>query len=307
MFPITSGATQGYLAELEQTQKQLQQVQSQMSSGVRVQQASDDPSAVTEILQVQAQLGQAQQIQSNLSGVQAELGSADAALQSAVQAVESAISLGTEGATSTSTPEHRAALAQQIAALQETLVSLSRTSVNGRYIFSGDQDSQPSYALDPAQASGVRQLVTASATRRIMDVNGTPIEIARTAQEIFDARNADGTPAAANVFAAIQSLVSSLQNNDQAGIATALDRLHSGDLHLNGQLAFFGTAENRITNAVDLAQRFQTEQKAHLGRLRDADIPTLAIQLNQEQVQQQASLSVESSLLQAKNLFSYIA
>jgi len=306
MFPITSGATQGYLAELDHNQKQIQELQAEVSSGLRVRQPSDDPSAVPEILRIQTELGRAQQIQANLGRVQAELGSADAALQSAAQAVESAISLGSQGASGAPTAGQRFALAQQVAALQETLVSIARTSVGGRYIFSGDQDGQPPYALDSTQPNGVVELVTASATRRILDLNGTEIPVARTAQEIFDARDSGGSPAAENVFAAIQSLLTALQNDDRAGVTSAIGRLHAADDHLNQQLSFYGTAETRVAAAVDLAEKFQTQRQTDLGQIRDADIPEAAIKLNQEQVQLQAALSVESNLLQIKNLFNYI-
>jgi len=306
MFPITSGATQAYLADLDKSQKHMQQIQSQMSSGRRVQQPADDPAAVTEILQVQGDLGRAQQVQSNLGNIKTVLSSADSALQSAVQAVESAISLATQGATTTTTANQRATLAQQAAALQQTIVSLSRTAVNGKYIFSGDQEDQPAYDNDPTQPGGVKQLMTTTNTGQALDWNGVPMAVGKTAQEIFDARNTNGTPAQENVFTAMQSLVTSLQNNDPAGVAASIDQLHAADQHLNQGLAFYGAAEDRVASATDVAQKFQTAQQARLGELRDADIPTLAIQLNQEQVQNQAALSVESNLLQSKNLFSYL-
>jgi flagellin-like hook-associated protein FlgL len=43
MFPDISGSTLGYLADLNQTQQQITQTSTQISSGLRVQQASDDP------------------------------------------------------------------------------------------------------------------------------------------------------------------------------------------------------------------------------------------------------------------------
>jgi len=307
MFPITSGATQAYLANLENNQEQMQEVQSQVSSGVRVQHPSDDPTVVAEILQLQGQIGQNQQIQTNFGEVKTELSTADSALQTAVQAVENAISLGSQGANTTATSDQLAALAQQVASVLQTLVDISQTQVNGRYIFSGDLDTQPAYQLDATQPEGVKQMISAPATRQIVDMTGTTVTVAKTAQEIFDAQNSGGAPAAGNVFAAVNSLLTSLRNNDQTGISNSLDQLHSADQYLNDQLAFYGTAEDRVSNVVDLAQKFQTQEQQNLSQLRDADIPSLAIQLNQNQVQQQAALSVESSLLQTKNLFSYIA
>jgi flagellar hook-associated protein 3 FlgL len=306
MILNVNGATQAYLANLNRTQQQINQAEAEVSSGFRVQTPSDDPAAVSSILQVQADIGSNQQVQANLGSVTSELGSADSALQSAVQAVEKAITLAAQGASSTVTADQRAEIAQQVAGLQQTLVGISQTTVDGRYIFSGDQDTAPAYQLDSSQPDGVKQLISAPATRVIVDSSGTAISVAKTAQQIFDAKNADGSDAEGNVFAAVNSLLTALNNNDQAGVTQAATALQSADTYLNQQLAFYGEAEDRIASATDLAQKFQTQQQAQLSSLRDADIPNVALQLSQAQLGQQAALSAEASIEQSRNLFSYL-
>jgi flagellin-like hook-associated protein FlgL len=185
-------------------------------------------------------------------------------------------------------------------------VGISQTTFGGRYIFSGDQDTTPAYQLDSSQPDGVKQLITAPATRVIVDATGTAISVARTAQQIFDAKNTDGSDAGGNVFAAVNSLLTALNNNDQTGIAQAATALKSADTYLNQQLAFYGEAEDRISVASDLAQKFQTQQQSQLGNLRDADVPAVALQLSEAQLNQQAALSAEANIEQSKNLFSYL-
>ena len=91
--------------------------------------------------------------------------------------------------------------------------------------------------------------MTSGATRVIQDANGTSIAVAKTAQEIFDPQNTDGTPATGNTFAAINSLLTALQNNDTAGVAAAVTSLQSAGTYLNNQLAFYGEAENQVSTA----------------------------------------------------------
>jgi flagellar hook-associated protein 3 FlgL len=304
-FTISASAQQ-YLADLNQTQNQINQAQSQVSSGLKVQQPSDDPAAISEILQLQTTLAQNQQIQSNLSGVSTELDTADSALQSAIQAVQSAISLGEEGASTTTTADTQANLAQQVAGIQQTLVGITATTVDGRYIFSGDDPSQAPYQLDATQPEGVQQLVTAGATRVIQNASGTSIAVAKTAQEIFDPQNSDGTPATGNTFAAINSLLTALQNNDTAGVSAAVTSLQSASSYLNDQLAFYGEAENQVSTASTLAQQFNLQETANLGQLRNADVPTAALELTQAQTQQQAALSAEAKIQQEPTLFSML-
>src|SRR5580658_579714 len=306
MILNVSGATQSYLANLNTTQQQINQAEEEVSSGLSVQEPSDDPAAIAEILQTQANIAQNTQIQTNLSGVSDELQTADSALQSAIQAVESASSIATQGASSTMTAAERTNLAQQVSGIQQSLVGISQTTYNGSYIFSGDQDTGPAYELDPTQPDGVQQLITSPSTRTIVDATGTAISVTLTAQQIFDAQNPDGTDAPGNVFAAVNSLLTALNNNDTAGITSAASALNSADTYLNQQLAFYGNAEDRITSASDLAQKFQTQEQAQLGSLQAADISSVALQLSQDQTNQQASLSAEAQVEQNKNLFSYL-
>jgi flagellar hook-associated protein 3 FlgL len=306
MLLSINGATQAYLANLDRTQQRINQATSEVSSGYSVQQPSDNPAVVPEVYQEQADIGQNQQVQSNLTSVSSELETADTSLQNAIQAVENAATLAEQGGSSTSSADNRASMAQAVAGLQQSLVSIANTTFNGRYIFSGDQDASPAYQLDSAQPNGVAQVATASSTRAIVDASGTAISVAKTAQQIFDARNADGSYASGNVFAAVNSLLTALNNNDQTGIANAASSLQSADTYLNQQLAYYGEAEDRISAASSLAQKFQTQQKTQIGNLRDADIPSVALQLSQAQVAQQAALSAEASIEQSKNLFSYL-
>ena len=307
MFPGINGITQQYLANLARTETQLQQTTQNISSGIDVNLPSDNPAAIAQIFQTEAALANNKQIQTNLSTVTTEVNTADSALQTAVQTLSSAISIATQGATSTSTANNRAVLAQQVAGIQQTLVGIAQTQVNGRYIFSGDQDTQAPYQLDSTQPEGVQQLVTGASTRTIQSVDGTSFAVALTAQQIFDAKNPDGTPAVGNVFAAVQNLQTALTNNDTAGISSALTSLQSASSYLNDQLAFYGQVQNRVQQATSLAQKFQTQEQTQLSNLQDTDIPTAAAELTKLQTQEQASMTVEATIQQQKNLFSFLA
>ena len=301
------GSTQTYLNDLNYIQSQMSKAQEQVSSGLQLQNVSDNPSAIAQIYEYQAGIASTQQTQTNLSTATSEVSAADTALQSAVQAVETAISLGTEGASSTQTAQGNANLAQQVGELQQTLVSLSQTQVNGSYIFSGDQDTQPAYQLDPAQPEGVQNLLPGdTSTRAILDPNGVPIATALTAQQIFDAQDGNGNPAAGNVFNAINSLLTALQNNNQAAITQSVSALQSASGYLNGQLEFYGETADRLQTASDLAQKFLTNEQSSLGQVQDANIPAAALALTQATTEQQAALSVEAKIQQLPTLFSFL-
>jgi flagellar hook-associated protein 3 FlgL len=305
MISNVNGATQQFLADLDRIQATAERAQREISSGLRVEVPSDAPDAIRGILQLRTEMAQNTQIQTNLSTVKADVGSADTAIQSAVSVLDRALTLGTQGATVTATATQRTAMAQEVGSLLEQLVSLSRTAVGGRYIFSGDQEQTPPYQVNPASPTGVDQLVTSASTRQIQDVDGLPISTAMTAQDIFDHQSA-GTPAPDNVFAAVKALQVALTNNDQAGVQSSIAGLHQASDHLNVSLGFYGAAENRIQAAIDRAAEIQVQQKTDLSQQQDADIAAVSVELTMAQTQEQAALSAKAKM-PPTSLFNYLA
>ena len=306
MIPRLKGTTAQYLADLSRIQANMDTAQRQVSSGLRVSSASDDPGALNAILQLQADISANHQVQANFDQTTSELNSADTGLQSAIQTIDSAVALGTQAGGPAATAQSRAAMADEVTSLQQQMVGISQFTVNGRYIFSGDQDSKAQYVLDATQPDGVRQVTTAASTRVIRDINGTSISVAKTAAEIFDKRNPDGTPAAGNVFAALGSLVTALKNNDGAAIQSSVAGLKSAGDYLNLQLEFYGETSTRVSQAQDLAKKFLVNQQSELSTTRDADLTAAAIQLSQATTQQQASLSAQAKISKL-SLFDYLA
>lgn len=296
-----SGSLQQYLDGLDGIQSKLNTIEAQISSGYRVNQASDDPTAVPGILNTVSQIAAETQTQSNLNQTKLELDTGDGALQSAVKLVEQAISLGSQGASTLSSNSQT--LIQQVQDIQQQLVGLANTQANGRYIFSGDLDQQPLYSYD--STTGVTQLATATSTRAVTDGQGDTLWVAKTAQDIFDPRNTGGSAASGNVFAAVQSLLTAMQNQDTSGAATAVDSLNQADDYLNQQLGLYGIGEDRVASALTASTSAQTSLTQQLSNLRDTDVAGTAVELSQVSLEQQAAMSAGAKISQL-SLFSYL-
>jgi flagellar hook-associated protein 3 FlgL len=306
MLPAVKGPSEQFLTDMDRIQSAMNTVQRQLSSGLRVGQASDDPSAVPSILKTQSEIAQNNQAQTNLNQVGTELKSGDSSLQQAVALLEKAITLASQAGSTVNGGTQIATLAGQVQDIQEQLVSLSNTSVGGRFIFSGDDRQQAAYALDSTQPNGVRQLAPGNSTLAITDTNGNTLWKPMTAQQIFDARDTGGTAAAGNVFAAVNSLLTALQNNDSSAAGGTVDSLKAADDHLNQQLGLIGIAETRVTDATTAAAKSVTTEQQELSSLRDADTAGDAVELTQLNTQQQAALSARAKMSQY-NLFDFLA
>jgi flagellar hook-associated protein 3 FlgL len=290
-----------FLADLERIQDVAARAQRRISSGKRIETASDAPDDVSAVLALRGVLANNTQVKANLGRVKSEVDTAEATLEQAVKVLEEAVPLAAQAANSTETAQSRATLAIQVRGLHEQLVGLSRATVEGRYIFSGDADQSPSYSLDLTQPGGVQAETgaTAAATRRIQDPDGVAFTVARTAQQIF---NDPG----ASAFAALNDLRVALEAGDLPGIQTAIDELHRALEHVNTNLSFYGTAQNRVQSATDRASKLEVQLKSDLSAREDADVTAAILELNQANLHQQAALEARSRTPQ-RTLFDYLS
>ncbi len=179
-------------------------------------------------------------------------------------------------------------------------MNLANSAAGGRYIFSGDRDQTQPYTIDLTQASPVSAYQGSASTRQIQLPGGALIPVSLTAQQIFDS----STPAT-NVFSSVTALMTAMKNNDQAGIDAAIPLVSTAAAYLNQQLASYGAIQNQINNAVTDGQQASTQLAAQLNNIQGADM-TLAIeQLNQANLQEQATLGAQAQMPR-QSLFSYL-
>lgn len=294
-----------FLADLGQIQQRISTANNQVSSGKKITVASDAPDQIAPLLQLRADQQHNSQIQSNLGLAQSNADASDSALSSAISLMDNALTLASQGTDTTNTATSYQSLAQQVQSLQQQMVNLSQTTVQGKYIFSGDQDSSPSYALDlnatdpntGLPLNGVDQLLTdQTATRQVEDPAGGSFSASLTAQQIFDDRNADGTFASDNVFNALNSLRLALVAGDPTQIGNTIASIQAASDHLNSMESFYGNVQDRIQNATDYAAGYDTSLQTQISQIQDADVASAAMELTQSNTQLQAALQMQAQM-----------
>jgi flagellar hook-associated protein 3 FlgL len=297
--------TPSFIAYLSNMEARLATVTEQLSSGSRVNRPSDDPNAIAPIIAYQGHINYLTQVQANLNQAQTEAQTGDNALQQATSLINQLVTLGSQGASSTSDASSRAILGQKVQAIQQQLVNLANSSVSGHYIFGGDDSGTAPYSYDWSSSGGVVQNSSATNTQILRDSDGNTITPRMTAQEIFDARNSDGTPASGNVFQAAYALGTALLANNQSGVQSALDAVKSASDKVSSATTNYGNIETWITTGLQTATAHVNDLTQALGAIRDADIPSLATQLTLNQTAIQAAIAADGSL-NTRSLFSYL-
>ena len=316
MVSNLDSASELFLADVGRIQQNIAQASRQVSSGKKIAEPSDAPDEIAPLLQLRADLAHNTQIQSNLVLAQADANSADSALGSAIQLMDSAQTLASQGTDVSLSATDRRSLAGQVQSLQQQMVALSNTGVQGRYIFSGDQDQTAAYQIIPITnpptddplGNGVTQISMSAATRQVEDPAGGSFSASRTAQEIFDTRNDDGTCAAGNVFASLNALRLALENSpdgDSSAIQSAIGNLKQASVHLNAEEAFYGNVQTRIQDSQTYAGNRDTQLQTQASQIEDADVASAALELTQANTQLSAAFQARAQM-PTKTLFDYL-
>jgi len=290
-----------FLANLNRIQQGLATTNRQISSGKKISVASDAPDQIGALLQLRADLQHNSQVQSNLVLAKTDASSADSAIGSAINMLDQAMTLGEQGANSTQTESIRRTLADQVQSLQEQLVAISATTVQGRYIFNVDHPNTAPYSFDSTRlaTNPAVQMSPSTASLRVEDPAGGSFLAAKGAVEIFD------RPAPSGPLTVLNNLRLALIANDPTAIAAAIDPIKQAAAHLNSMQAFYGQVETRIQSATDYASNRDTQLQTQIGQTQDTDITAAALQLTQGSVQLQAAMQMRAKLPH-NSLFDYL-
>lgn len=288
-----------FLADLRRVQERAERAQNQITSGLRITKASDSPDDVGRILETHADLDRTTQVLENLRRVKVEVDAAEHSVAMILPLLDRASTLASQGASNVLAAKTKLYLATAAEAVLRQLIGLANTTVEGRYIFSGDADTTSPYGLDLNAPNGATAYAGAAATRQFEDSNGTRISVSRTAQDIFD------DPGGRSAFAAVNSLRVALVADDQAGIEAAMTGLRDARDLVSQQLAFYGTVQNEVAAGIDLASRRQTQIRVALADTREADLVEAAIELQQATFHREAALNSRARIPRT-SLFDYL-
>lgn len=298
MLKGIQGQNPTFLADLSRTQNRIALANRQITSGYRVNQASDDPTALGSILKYQSQIDHLTQTQTNLAVSKSENTTADGALQTASSILDQLISIAAEGGSDTSNPETRALLGEQVKQLTEQLVMAANTTVNGRYVFGGDAAGVMPYTSAWTSLGSAISNSTAGATALLDDGNGSTTTAGMTAASIFDSGSN-------SIFRGAYNLGIALAANNTVGVQTAADSLRTASKYLTQVSASYGLRENWIQQASDTASSQIISLQQQLAGVRETDLPAAISELTANQTALQAAIAAHASL-STKSLFDYL-
>jgi flagellar hook-associated protein 3 FlgL len=269
---------------------QYEQANSEVSSGKRLTHLHVAPADSAEMVQLNSQLAQIDQFQTNSDQSNYFLQVSESTLNSVYDLVTSIYTRGSEAASSLSDSGTRATLTAEIRSQRDQILTLANTEVRGRYLFAGSKSANPAFTIsgDTAHYQG--------------DDHANAVDISNG---LTVRTNIPGSTAFSPVFSTVESLLTAIDAGDTTAIRSALSNF-AGTLATVGRVrTTLGVDLGKIQDAAVARQTQETSIKSRQSHISDVDMAEAISRLTQAQTALQASLSA-GSLVQQRNLFDYI-
>jgi flagellar hook-associated protein 3 FlgL len=192
--------------------------QEQLSSGLRVNSAADDPIAAANIVNIESSKALNQQYLANQTTARNDISTTESNLGQATNILQGIRSLLVQAGDGGYSDQDRADLATQIQAQSQALLSLVNSKdSNGHYVFSGFQENTPAFV----QTATGYVFQGDSGNRQVQVSSGTNVTTSLSASNVFDR-----VPTGNGVFATgapATNAGSALIDGGQVANAQALD------------------------------------------------------------------------------------
>ncbi|MGA3128287.1 MAG: flagellar hook-associated protein FlgL [Candidatus Korobacteraceae bacterium] len=291
-----------YSADMVNLMDQAQQNESnaiqQLSTGRRVNLPSDDPAAEAAMVNENSQAAAVDQYTANSDSLTDVLNTANSTLDSAVTLLQRAVSLGVEGAGGTMNQSDLNSIATEVSGIQSQMLSLANTSYAGQYLFAGTATGTAPYVADSSDPTQINY-VGNSQQNQVQIGTGLSVASNLPGSSIF-------SQSGANVFTALQSLVTALQSGDTSSISAAETSVGNSLNAVDTAQVFYGNTVNELTtNETYLAQE-KVNITTYQNTLVSADTATAATNVTQAETALNATVAAAAQINQQANLLDYI-
>lgn len=156
---------------LQRGQKTVLNLQSQISSGLRVQKPSDDPGAYSLIRGYQTATATAKQFLVNIGRVENKIGITDVKLRDTSEILQRVSEIVIAGSDGTKAPVDMQAMGQELNQYLEELVSIANTRQEGEYIFAGLRTNTMPYTVTRTNGNISAVTYTGNTNTRMVEIS----------------------------------------------------------------------------------------------------------------------------------------
>ncbi len=287
MIRITSGMMSENISNtLMKNSDSLMKAQTVVSTGLKINQPSDDPVSAAAALNYNKTLSSVDQYTRNITQAQTTLNVADSTLSSINNLLTQAKQIALQQVNGTMSADDRKVAASQVKSLLDQFVQLANTKQGANYVFGGRNTTTPPYnAANPSTGfqgdDGPISVVIGDGVTMDTHVSGK------------NAFSGSADPAVV-----LTNLMNGLTSNDTTAISNQLTPLDTAASQVVNTRADVGSTLNRLEATQNYWSSFKLNIQKALSNTEDADMTQAASQLTQQQTAFQASLAVAAKIVQ---------
>jgi flagellar hook-associated protein 3 FlgL len=298
MRVTTLMSSRATLRDLNDGLSRLTRLQGQLSSGKQIERPSDDPYGTSRALALRGELGGLDQFGRNVDDGTGWLNTSDTALGQMSDVLARVRELLVNGGNDTAGPAARAAMADEIDQLAESVKQEADVQYGGRSVFSGTATDTAPYALG---GPDTYQGDAGTITRAIGP--GVEIPIGTDIRALLGDGQAAGDDKLLNTLRDISDhLRGSTPADADALRTTDLQRIDANLDVLNGIRADVGARTNRLATASSRLSGLALNSTKLLSDVEDADVAETITRYTTQQAAYNAALKAGANIVQTSLL-----
>ncbi len=296
MLRVTSNMMNSQLLlNLNRNARTMNDTQLQLSSGRIINKPSDDPVGITYSLRYRAELSSNEQYTKNVDSALSWLDYNDTVLGQGGDVVQKIRELTVKASTGTNPQSALDSINAEVLQLKDQLVDIANSTLNGKYIFNGEQYNTKPYdfAKGADGTYDISKPITTDAGQ-IQFIVGEDVRmpISTTGNDVFG-----NTGDADNLFAIINNLSAGLKAGDLKAVSGQLDVIDTRMETILSARSEIGAKTNRVELMQDRLSDLNINLTDLQAKTEDADYEGLIMNSKIQENIYNASLSVGAKII----------
>lgn len=274
------------LASLQANARGLATAQQRVSTGIRIERASDDPTASSAIMGSQSSLRSVDQYRRNIDSARSYTLAEEVSLEGLTNVLDRARELATSSSSATADAGAREAALIEVRQLYQHAIQIANTQLGDRYIFGGVNADTAPVDSTGALAAGVDPV---GATQPSVQI-GRELRLRST-------HNAGEVFIDSGVLQGLDDLSTALASGDASAIAQAGDALRDGSQAVQNLLGELGAWTNQLDVTSANLDALETNLQTIKSDLQEVDLEEAMIDLIGRQTAYQSAMLATSRVM----------
>jgi flagellar hook-associated protein 3 FlgL len=279
--------TNTILSNIQLGKQQIDRLQQQASSGLKVNLPGDDPMAAQQVIQLKGVLQDFDQYAANITTGNAWLTQADSAMADMGDVVTRVQEIATQMASGTYNAGDRTNAAKEVAQLKAELIQQGNSQVAGKYIFGGYVSDKPPFDAASGAYSGTDDAINMEVDR------GAYVAVNYSGGKLLS-----GSGGGVDILGEIDKLTTALTTNNVSDIQGSIPTLQAVQNQILVARSDVGACLNRVTSASNKIDAMKVNLNKVLSDKQDADMLQVASDLANKQNAYQFALAASAKTAQ---------